>query len=263
MIYASYADQHTVSHRAQMLMLDDINNIIASNTDRHAPWYNQLYKFLVAENLPQSFRDFALFLNLSGYVTCKLKQSSLGTHELATEFLRRRVETDRFLIPPITPYQSPEMTRALISLGADVNSKGERGFSTWERFLSQGFARFESLLGLKSEYLQVMKVFLSSGADPRASVFHQGKRIQLRVFVTQLLIPILPKEGTEVLADLEGILDNSHLHSTLAGKGLSEKRKGISDANEDFDDSDHLSLCDQFSQLPTEKPVQIDPIRND
>jgi hypothetical protein len=104
MIYASYADQHTMSHRAQILMLDDINNIITSNTDRHAPWYNQLYRLLVAENLPQSFLDFALFLNLSGYVTCKLKQSSLGTHELATEFLRRRVVTDCFSISPITPY---------------------------------------------------------------------------------------------------------------------------------------------------------------
>jgi hypothetical protein len=155
------------------------------------------------------------------------------------------------------------MTRALISLGADVNSKGERGFSTWGRFLNQGFARFESPLGHNSEYLQVMKVFLSSGADPRASVFHQGKRIQLRVFVTQLLIPILPKEGTEILADLEGILANSHLHSTSDGKDLSEKRKWISDTNEEFDDSDHLTLCDQFSQLSTEKSVQIDPIRKD
>ncbi|KAN0102275.1 hypothetical protein V8E51_012785 [Hyaloscypha variabilis] len=48
MIYASYADQHTISHHTQILVLDDINNIITSNTDCHAPWGTQLDRELVS-----------------------------------------------------------------------------------------------------------------------------------------------------------------------------------------------------------------------
>jgi hypothetical protein len=210
MIHASFADRHRESHEAQTKILEEINGLMTSSLGHNYLWFNHLEKVLVERRVVHSFLDFALFLNLSSYVSYRLRQHISGTQKIATELLRRRVIESRFQKPQITPFQSPEMTTALILLGADMNAKNTSPFTTWEILLNQAVA---TPSGPPREFLPIMKIFLESGANPRASVFQQGQKISVRRFLSQFLAQYYPAEAANLLFELDRALGLNKIDS--------------------------------------------------
>lgn len=181
---ASYADVHAEYHEAQISILDDIDNLMTAHSGHGTCWHYCLGKIIPVATGPEPrFTDLAVLLNLSGYITAKLREEPLELGAAAKLLLYRRLEEPWNRGWDMTaPTLNIRMAAALVTLGTDVNCRGGQ-FSAWELCLSwlceelvqdsapleeESFKDYRSVF--RSDPLPIMKCMILSGADPHAVV---------------------------------------------------------------------------------------------
>lgn len=135
MTFALYADIHSLSHRVQMRILDDINDLMTREFAAGQTWYDSMEHITRQRGFIRSFKDFAHFLDLSGYIRIKIIQRGLGIKEKATLLLYRQVKEDFQQWFGVTTDTSLEMASLLLRLGADIQWKDSQGIGIWDIYL--------------------------------------------------------------------------------------------------------------------------------
>ncbi|TVY82832.1 hypothetical protein LSUE1_G004720 [Lachnellula suecica] len=193
LVFASYADAHTLSHIEQSRILDAAAEIIEKHTISLEDWPEPLNNPKIPPELATSFILAALNLNISGYITRKLRKARRRDPAeaafSASYFLSMMDESNLISIDGL-PHMSHNMAKTLIKSGADVNYKRPKvhginlvrapDTTTWEGFLERNLPE----RGMKSnstwddfdetfegrntnpDLVPLMSLFLASGADP-------------------------------------------------------------------------------------------------
>lgn len=115
----------------------------------------------------QSFLDFTLFLNLSGYVSAKISLLYPLPENMATLLLYRRIRDRKsgwFGLELDIDY---DIVLALIKRGADVSWKEGELHSIWELYMTD---LYKQLTERDPTLPSIMLEMLSSGVDPRIRV---------------------------------------------------------------------------------------------
>ena len=208
LVSATYADEIGEFHPTQMEILDITDRLMTQHLG--AGWYMRLNIHAVPRSLASSFFELCLFINLAAYVQEKLRQNPPTGAVAPTEMLYRRVTADSVRDSGSILDLTLEMASVLVAHGADPNWKYEMtlyGKSTWEEFLSQGLVVLNSRVRLNAHYIPIMSLFLSSGADPRASVFTNDERISVGECITRHIRPYHPVEMIGLWSDFKRALE--------------------------------------------------------
>jgi hypothetical protein len=86
MTFASYAAAHSLLHRVQVRILDDINDLMTRESAQGQTWYDSMEHLTRQRGFINSFEDFALFLDLSGYIRIKIIQRGLVSRRKQLHF---------------------------------------------------------------------------------------------------------------------------------------------------------------------------------
>jgi hypothetical protein len=168
--------------------------------------------------LISSLEDFALFLNLSGYISTKTSQRGLGINnweikDRATLLLHRRIKEDSRLGFAVATELKVDMVSALLRLGTDVNWKDREGLGTWDLYLdiicregpvfSGRRLTYDEISDVFLQRVQIMTLFLSAGAELRAFLYYAGSQHSLDEFIREYIVRRYPAEAAEVLLEYE------------------------------------------------------------
>jgi hypothetical protein len=222
--YASYADACTRSREAQTGILDEIDQIMTNNSREGCAWYNTIHNPASATGLISSFVDYALFLNLSGYVRIKTELCYPSTGERATFLLHRRLKEQCRDWFQVKSKLNTDMALTLLRLGADVNWKDAESVSIWEMALS--IASKELSEKGQPETLSILSL-LSAKADPRAFVTHKGRTMSSGDFINRYLSPVFPAGAARILSKLSrkgSITKQKRPYDFKAGRSNQPKR---------------------------------------
>jgi hypothetical protein len=207
-VSATYADVTAEFHLSQMEILDITDRLMTQHLG--AGWYMQLDMHDVPRSLASSFFELCLFVNLTGYVNQKLRQHASMAVVGPSEMLYRRITAGQIQRSGSIPDLTIEMTSILVAHGADPNWKYEMtlyGKSTWQEFLSQGLAVLNLRGKLNPDYIPIMSLFLSSGADSRASVFTNVGQMSVGECITKRIRPYHPAEVIGLWSDFKRALE--------------------------------------------------------
>lgn len=220
--YAFYADEDRESHHTQVEILDYIDHVMTAHSKEGKVWYNSTNCVTGKPGLISSFVDFALFLNLSGYILFKTRSSYPVTGERATFLLHRRLKEHKRKWFEVKPQISKEMISVLVGLGADVNWKDSDDESIFELFFSCWFSEknlemqdstkllcresperdLSSPTALEPDTLAILKMMALAGADSHTSVKYDEQKMTIIQFIVSYLSPLYPIRAARILAAL-------------------------------------------------------------
>jgi NACHT domain len=216
LIFASYADAHVLSHREQGKILDATAQTLFKHNIDLSDWPESLNQHGIPKGLKNPFIGVALSLNLSGYISQKLRilmfqdRDQTGAKFSAT-YMLHQIDGSNLIAVDGLPHMSFEMASALIVRGADVNYNSPLGKTTWQWFLERNIP--EDLLqgtkeGLKANpnLALLMSLFLSAGADPWVRVSVDGERgsctITLLDYFEKYIRRHYPKDAEKLHRDI-------------------------------------------------------------
>ncbi|KAH6672603.1 hypothetical protein B0J14DRAFT_514181 [Halenospora varia] len=173
--FASHADAHDASHVQQVKILDDANNVVTCHRIPLVKWHASFDKRAVPQGLRTTIMACALALNISGYVAASLRNlwrhNPLAATTASTSMLRDQIRLNKLRNTNRLPDINFRMVSVLIAFGADVNYKAG-DTTTWEDFLQGGIEAMSSSSDHDPNFARLMSLFLSSGANPRVSLWN-------------------------------------------------------------------------------------------
>jgi hypothetical protein len=281
MINASYANENKNHHRVEVAFLDKLDQIMTGSDATAGLGRQWIMDFIVRDQSsePLFLLHFATVYGLTVYVEKKLlpsrrKSLSYPTPNHLLHYLLRNRDpgAGSFYIPA----PQPEMVTLLLRLGADPNWK-QNDTSAWTGLLRIVFdtirtrVRYKHKLESQRPFIGLMKILLTSGADPRARISTKNDdTISVLEIVANNIMPSFPTEAETILNELELAIPSGELallYDEITAKnrknpnfadsmparsprtGQSERRSG-SDTNSDLDsdsDSDTDSIWASFS----------------
>lgn len=186
LVFASYADSHDVSHSEQAHILDTTAEILEKHNLPLTDWSQGLVQKGLPQEMSTAFLRVAFSLNLSGYISVKLRRLSrrdATAAKFSATYLLYLVDSSVSMSIDGLPHMSLKMARTLISKGADVNyisATPTVNKTTWQHLLERNIPEIRDSLAVheqihlgtatNSEIMNFMELFLSAGADPNAPV---------------------------------------------------------------------------------------------
>lgn len=229
LVFASYADAHTISHSEQSEILDDTANTLARHKVQLVDWPEPLTEMGLPPELATVFVRVALALNLSGYISRKLRRirrQDLAKAKLSASYLLSQIDGIQFRAIAGLPHMSLGMVQMLIASGADVNykpalSRVERLFkkTSWQHFLERNIPEFKERGGGGSETLQgrnispdlvpLIELFLSAEADPNVTIEDGDNASSLPTHITlpdylrKYVRPVSPSKAKSIMRQID------------------------------------------------------------
>jgi hypothetical protein len=184
LIFASYPDAHVPSHEEQGKILDATAQTLFKHNIDLRDWPEAFNKHGIPKGLKNPFISVALSLNLSGYISKKLRRLMFRDRDptgakVSAAYMLHQIDSSNLIAVDGHPHMSLEMALALIGRGADVNYNSPFGKTTWQWFLERNTPENKTTLeGLRvnPNLVLLMGLVLSAGADPWVRVSVDGER---------------------------------------------------------------------------------------
>ncbi|KAE8444824.1 hypothetical protein EG329_014179 [Mollisiaceae sp. DMI_Dod_QoI] len=179
LIFASYADAHMDSHEEQAAILEATAQTLIRHEISLVDWPMSIKDHRIPQELRNPFLSAALSLNLSGYISKKLRtlqRRNPVAARFSANYMLYYMDTSNLISIDGFPRMSYEMTSTLIASGADVNYKYEASWSkktTWQLFLERSIPDYarDNYDGTEPGdmtdpgFVPLLKLFLLAGAD--------------------------------------------------------------------------------------------------